>query len=140
MACTYIIDPGLGFVYSRGSGVITAEDLLSHTVKLAADTALDPSFRQVVDFRAVAKLAFGIGTIREVARINPFNRTTRRAFVLGDDLPYGVIRMYLLFLGMTARGIEVFREMAPAIRWLGYEGADAAALIELTAIRELIAA
>jgi hypothetical protein len=125
----YTVDPERRLVLSRGWGVVTGEELLGHARTLAADPRFESSFRQLADLRDVTGLDFGLPTVREIARINPFGTGARRAIIIGNDLAYGVIQMYQMLRDRTTQEVFVFRELEPALEWLGLS-ADVDAIVK----------
>ncbi len=60
--------------------------------------------------------------MRHVAATPSFRGEQRRAIVASTDEQFGVARMFATFAALEGEVIEVFREWAPAVDWLGLTG------------------
>jgi hypothetical protein len=127
----YTIDTSRCLVLSRGWGVLTGEDLLSHVQALAADPRFVPTFHQLVELRDVTGALPTAAAIRQLVLHNPFREGSRRAVVVGSDLAYGLARMYEMMRANSPDLLEVFRDMDLALEWLGIPGERDAILAEL---------
>lgn len=125
MPTDYLIDLPRGLVISRAWGVLTDEELLARTRALAEDPRVRPDMRQLSDFREVTDLKVHGATIHAMVGLNPFGAGARRAVIVGSDASYGMARMYQLLQDTAPDSVDVFRELEPALEWLGLtEDAD----------------
>lgn len=62
--------------------------------------------------------------IRTAGAVNPYGAGARRAAVASRDLIYGMSRMYQLSRPPSDDELEVFRELDPALAWLGLTGIE----------------
>jgi hypothetical protein len=119
MPGSYAIDTGRSLVLSRGWGVLTDGELLAHVRALAIDQRFAPHFCQLADLRDVTTFEVSSATIRAMASLNPFGVGARRALVVGSDVAFGMARMYQILRDESPDVFEIFREIVPALDWLG---------------------
>jgi hypothetical protein len=121
MPGSYTIDPKNSIVFSRAWGALTDAELAAHARALQEDPHFDPGFRQLADFRDVGELRVTAEGVRSLVHLNPFAKDARRAFVVGTDVMYGMVRMYQLTLDVEPGSIHVCRSMDEALEWLGLD-------------------
>lgn len=121
MPGSYWIDQSSGTVYSSGWGIFTDEELIAHATTLRADPRFAPSFRQIVDFRALDGLHVTAEAVVRVARENPFPPDARRAVVVGSDAVYGMVRMFEIRMEADPERFAIFRDIEPALEWIGLD-------------------
>jgi hypothetical protein len=115
----YTIDKKRRLVLSSGDGVLTKADLLGHMERLSKDPDFDPDFSQVSDFRQVTALEIGPEDVRQLAQRSIFSPRSRRAFVVKDDLQFGLARMFEIHRELKGEtGIRVFRTFDEAMDWI----------------------
>jgi len=119
MPATYRIDPVERLVWSRAWGVVWNEELTAHSRALRADARFHPDFRQLQDFRSVERVELTSAGLREVAALNPFDRGARRAVVVPTDELFGLARMHEQLRKPGRDELQVFRDLVPALAWLG---------------------
>ena len=136
MPGSYVLDISLRLVLSRAWGVLTAEELLAHASALGKDPRFEPDFNQLSDLRDVRGVALASPDIRDLARLNPFGAGARRAIVSATDEVFGLSRMYEMVRDQPSDEIIVFRDLPPALEWLGLSGRpELSALLEREAER-----
>ncbi len=119
MSAFYNIDKERRLVLSSGDGVLTKADLLGHMDQLSKDPDFDPDFSQVLDFRQITALEIGPEDVRQLAQRNIFSPRSRRAFVVKDDLQFGLARMFEIHRELKGEtGIRVFRTFDEAMDWI----------------------
>jgi hypothetical protein len=123
MPASYLIDQPRGVVFSRGWRVLTDEEILAHGKVLRADARLTPGLRQVADFRDVTKLGVTSEAVRRAAMNNPFGPDARRSFVAPQDEALGMLRMFGIYLNADTSQFRIFRELGPAMEWVGLDPA-----------------
>ena len=124
MPASYLIDVANGIVYSKGWRVLTDEQIAAHATTLVADPRFDPGFRQIVDFRELTEIKVSGAGVRDVARMNPFRRDARRAFVVGSEEAYGLTRMFGFFTDANEDQFRIFRAIEPAFEWINLDPAS----------------
>ncbi len=119
MSASYKIDKKRRLVLSSGDGVLTKADLLGHMDQLSNDPDFDPDFSQVLNFRQINGLELGPEDVRQLAQRNIFSPRSRRAFVVKDDLQFGLARMFEIHRELKGEtGIRVFRTFDEAMDWI----------------------
>jgi hypothetical protein len=115
----YTIDKEHRLVISTGRGVLTKEDVLGHMDRISKDPNFDPDFSQLLDFRSVTAVDFGPEEIRRFAERNIFSPGARRAFLVTNDLHFGLARMFAIHRELRGEtGISVFRNHDEALDWI----------------------
>jgi hypothetical protein len=119
MSAFYKIEKERRLVLSSATGVITKEDFLGHMDRLSNDPDFDPDFSQVVDFTQIDALEIEPEDVRQLAERNIFSPRSRRAFVVKDDLQFGLARMFEIHRELRGEiGIRVFRTFDEALDWV----------------------
>ena len=116
----YTIDEPQQMIWTRCWGVLSDQDIIAHQAKLRADPKFFPTINQFVDARAVTEVTVSIALVNQMGRSTLFAPTAKRAYSVGKDALYGLVRMYEM--QQAARGTEsirVFRDRAVALAWLG---------------------
>jgi hypothetical protein len=115
----YKIDKERKLVLSSGTGVLTKEDILGHMDRLSKDPDFDPNFSQVSDFTQITVLEIGPEDVRQLAQRNIFSPRSRRAFVVKNNLQFGLARMFEIHRELNGEtGIRVFRTFDEAMDWI----------------------
>jgi hypothetical protein len=118
MPAQFVINGDYRVVFSRGAGILTFSDIDGHMDRLTSDPRFNPDFNQIFDFTEVTELALTVNHIKQLAKRNIFSPKSRRAYVVTEDLHFGLSRMFAsLHEAEGEPGIIVFREMPPAIIW-----------------------
>ena len=118
MPASYEIDPQRRLVLSRGWGVLTDEDLITHYERLRADPAFDPTYGQLADLREVERVATAGVTIEVVARLRVFAPGVRRAVIAPEEVAFTVARLFASHAEPQDQQIEVFRDAKAAEDWV----------------------
>jgi hypothetical protein len=121
MPVTYVIDTQRQLVVSRICDPATESEVLEHNRKLRLDPLFDPTYRQLADMSDVTQVLVPADTIRETAYDQAFAPGVRRAFVANTDGVFGMARMYALHAESLGQVVEVFRDRAEAVEWLGLD-------------------
>jgi len=119
MPTSYRLDLVERVVWSRAWGLVRNEELTAHSRALRADPRFQPDFRQVQDLLSVERAEITAAGLRELASLNPFGKGARRAVVVGSDELFGLARMHELLRQPDRDELQVFREIGPALAWLG---------------------
>ena len=123
MPASYRIDRERGIIFSRGWGELTDGEIRANAAALSADPRFSRDLRQIVDFRDLKKLSVSSGGVRHAARNNPFRPDARRAFVIRTDEVLGVLRMFGVYADADLEQFRIFRELGPALEWVGLDPA-----------------
>jgi hypothetical protein len=115
----YELDLTCQLVRTHEWGVLTDEDLRVLYEKIRTDPAFEPTFRQLCDLREVTKITTTADALRSLAQTNTFSPGSRRAFVVGRTVDFGLARMFQAYSEVEGQTVEVFREMNDALEWLG---------------------
>lgn len=118
MPSVYTIDVERGVIFSKGTGVFTYADFLDHMARLLADPRFHPDLHQLTDGRALTSLDVTAEQIRDLALRSIFSVRSRRAFVVGSDLQFGLTRMFAAYREIIGvHEIAVYRDMRDALAW-----------------------
>ncbi len=90
MPAFYVIDKDRKAVFSSGKGMLTAADLMGHQERILKDPEFDPTYSQLLDFSGITEIEITSEDVRRLAQKNVFSSDSRRAFVVQDDLQYGL--------------------------------------------------
>ncbi len=119
MSAIYEIDKQRRLVMSSGTGILTKEEIEGHMDRLSSDPDFDPEFSQVIDFTQFDLTSVEPEEIRQLAQRSIFSPHSRRAFVVKDDLQYGLARMFEIHRELNGeKGIRVFRSREEALEWI----------------------
>ncbi|MGB2672796.1 MAG: hypothetical protein WA621_20270 [Candidatus Acidiferrum sp.] len=119
MPAFYKIDKERRLVLSSGTGVFNKEAAQAHQERLLADPEFDPSYSQLMDFTHVTQIDLTAADIQQLALRNIFSPESRRAFLVTNDLAFGLARMFeILRESAGERGIGVFRNLEEALDWV----------------------
>jgi hypothetical protein len=121
VTASYEIDRRRRLVISRGSNVVTDEELIDHYVSLRRDPAFDPTYRQLIELREVRRFDTAEVTLEAAARLRVFAPEVRRAIVAPEDEAFERARRFASFAGLQSQWVEVFRTERAAMAWLDGE-------------------
>lgn len=112
-----------GVFVGTGSGVITGELWVDEVAKLYADPRFVEPTRVLWDLRDATFEWPGTSVDAEVdfVRTERTQGRGRAAAVVSSDLAFGVARMFTLKTSQLELEARVFREMEPALEWIGEE-------------------
>lgn len=120
-ALSFQIDKTASLVTATVRGELAFDDLRSMLHTFLLDPDLDPSVDRLWDLRE-AQLPLSGADIGEMARVvhdvgeSPGGR--RLAIVATSDLPYGLVRMYTVFVEETNIETHAFHDIDQAPAWL----------------------
>jgi hypothetical protein len=119
MPAFYKIDGAHKLVLSTASGVFTLADALAHHKQLLKDPDFDPRYSQLVDLTHTSKVELSAEDVRILAERRVFWPCSRRAILVGDDLLFGLARMFEMPRENAGDdGIRVFRKLDDALDWI----------------------
>jgi len=126
MGISYRIDENLGLVFSTASGDLTDEDLINHKRELCSDPAFKPGMVEISDVRNIEKLEVTTEGVRRMAALDKQHADKLRGYKLAilvrADEVFGMARMYQAMTEENLELVQVFRDRAEAMKWLGLEG------------------
>lgn len=91
----------------------------AHRTQLLADPDFRPDFDQLVECLGAVPSHISQQGVSAAITHSVFSKNARRAFVAVKDASFGIARMFAL-MQPPGTQVEVFREIAPALRWLGH--------------------
>jgi len=119
MPATYRLDLTNRVVWSLAWGALTDEELQAHSKTLRADPRFEAEFRQLQDLTGVDTSAVTSSGLTRLTQMNPFGKRARRAVLVSSDVAFGLARMHEQMRGDSADELQVFRDRAAALEWLG---------------------
>lgn len=123
MPITYHIDCQHKLVRTHAVGVLTDEDILGHKRKLAEDPQFTAGMRELSDVRGVTDLQITSAGVRAMVNADASQASRlhdyRLAIVAGQEVVFGMARMYELLAEPHVPNVGVFRDYLDAARWLG---------------------
>ncbi len=119
MPADFFIDTQLGIVFSKATGVLGWAEAADHMARLRSHPDFRPEFNQLFDFRPVSSVTLSHAEVRRLAKPTIFGARSLRAFVVANDLDYGLARMFATYRDLEGEtGIVIFRVMQEALTWL----------------------
>jgi len=121
MPTEYKVDEKTGIMYVRRWGAITIDDEAAALKERSVDVSVIPNISVIVDCREVVP-PDSAEVVRYIA-----DRTTAIAaeldcgpvaIVVGNDVGYGMARMYMGLTALKHPNTEVFRSYNDALKWL----------------------
>lgn len=117
---TYRIDQTQRLVTVEATGKVSIAEALDVQQRIRTDRTFDPTYAMLADYRAADLSEFDAEELRCNAENTPFLSVSPRAYVVGDDLGFGILRMFEIYNEHGKHGlvIKVFRDMDSAQRWI----------------------
>jgi hypothetical protein len=123
----YRIDADHGRVYVRFAGKLTLDLIGRYTDELRKNRAFETGWSEIVDLRAVEEMDISAEeTIALADQLDPFSLSSRRAFIVRNELQRHRARMQQI-LRSPCKTIGIFETMAEAETWVSSPIAAAAA-------------
>ena len=119
MPIEYRIEVPLRTLFTRVFGVFTDADARGLVEDLRSDPDFDSSLNQLFDARGVTSLELSGTCVREIAAVRMLGEGSRRAFVVGSDVAFGMARMFEMLRDDALDQIRVFKNIEDARAWLG---------------------
>ena len=115
----YKIDKERKLVMSTAAGELTKTDVLLLQDQLRGDPDFDPNFSQLSDLTNVTGMHITGAEMKDLAETTAFSPTARRAVIAGNDLAFGLARVFEQVLEKKGdQGIRVFRKLEDALDWI----------------------
>ncbi len=118
MAISYLIDRDNRVVFTRISDMLDWPTLRRYLKTLGEDPQFDPRFRALVDMTEMTGTSVEAAEVRLAAHDQPYHKDSRRAFVVTNDLVYGMLRMYAVYSESLLFEVSIFRDLQSALDWL----------------------
>ena len=123
MPIEYDIIKDKQLVLAKGSGVLTANDVIEHLERLAADNRYTAPMKKLIDYRLVENLNIAPKEAGEIADkkrslVSTVFSGEKCAFIAPKDVTYGTSRVHQALSGNIDASTEVFRRVEDALDWL----------------------
>jgi hypothetical protein len=115
---TVTVDVSRRLVLTRGSGVVTTEDVVSARGQALGNPAFDPTYNELFDIRDVTAVQMSGAEMARIAATSVLSRRVRRAFVATTHVQYNMARMFSSLSEPHEQNVHVFRDLAVAEAWL----------------------
>lgn len=109
-------------IMATGSGIVTANDVISHLDSLATATEYIVPMKKLVDYRSIESIIISPDEADKIARrkeelSNKFSNE-KCAFVSPGDLTFGTARVHQALVESVNINTAVFRTIEEALEWL----------------------
>ena len=122
MGVRLAIDINQRLVISTYSGEISDAELLDQTSLIRSHPDFDPSFTEILDFRAATAVNLSTSAVQQLSqRASVFNPTSVRVVIAPQDHIFGLARMGEVFAEKTKPNISVVRTVDEARKFLRRE-------------------
>ena len=122
MPIEYDIIDDKQLVLAKGSGVVTASDIIGHLDSLAVDNRYNSPMKKLVDYRFIEDMNITPDEASEIANKKltymSIFRGEKCVFVTPEDFSYGTSRVHKALSEGTNASTEVFRRFEDALDWL----------------------
>jgi hypothetical protein len=122
MPISYRIDPQRNLVLTTASGALGDADILELKRALRSDPRVSANMRQLSDVRLVTDLRVTPAGVRQMVAADVDQGTPppeyRLAIVTGQDVVFGMARMYQTLTDASRQHVGVFRSLEEAEAWL----------------------
>ena len=110
-------------ILATGSGIVTANDVISHLDSLATEDKYIAPMKKLVDYRTIESIIIspdeaGIIAQRKKELSNKFFNE-KCAFISPGDLTFGTARVHQALVVSVDINTAVFRNIEDALEWLG---------------------
>jgi hypothetical protein len=108
-------------VVTTEEGRVTFADMRANQDRLLDDPDFDPEFNQLSDATLATDSDLSPNNLISLYARKVFSPNASRAVVAPSDFAYGMARMLQTFVELSKNGplVEVFRDRASALKWLG---------------------
>ncbi len=122
MPIEYDIIENKQLVLVKGSGVISANDILSHFEDLSIDNRYTAPMKKLVDYRSIDSIKIIAEEANVIAQkkreLSTIFSEERCAFVSPSDLTFGTSRVHQTLIDGADINTMVFRRIEEALDWL----------------------
>ena len=106
MPLEHRVEVSLRTVFTKPFGAFTDEDARGHVKDLRKHPDFESDFNQLFDAREVTSVGLSGACVREVAATRFFGEGSLRAFVVGTDIAFGMVRMFEM---LREFGVDILR-------------------------------
>lgn len=124
MPCDYRIDSERRVIFIRAWGVLHDHEVTATGRALRDSPRFDPAYTRLENLTEVTDFRVSTELVQSVARMHEKAPPPRRAFVVGSDLGFGMIRMLELYADASPTTFLVCRELSEGLRWVGLSPTD----------------
>ena len=128
MPISYRIDREQNIVWTTASGILSDEDVLSHKRALVNDRAFTVDMRELSDVRAVTELRVTAAGVRAMVSLDATQAVKLKghklAIVTGQEVIFGMARMYQTLTEGNVSHVGVFKSHEEAATWLGIDALE----------------
>jgi hypothetical protein len=117
MAHSYGIDLKKDLVYLNMWGTITDAEILEQRAERRNDPLSCPTRPVLIDLTSVNDFALTVDFVRNCGRDDKEYAPTRRAYVVGSQYAYGMLRMYQIL--QDPNPVAIFLDVEEAEQWAG---------------------
>ena len=112
------VDSARGLVFITFTGVVTLDLVRSAQSRAQATPGFQAVFPTLIDYTRADLTELDTEHVKKLAGSTPVAASVRRAFLVADDLAYGLGRMFRALSDIAGRGqlVEVFRDRQEALR------------------------
>ena len=104
---------------SSASGALAFAGIMERTERLRSDPGFLPEYRELFDFTGVTRSELSCAQIQDIVKRPLFAPSSRRAFLVADDLGFGMGRVSSAYHELNGeKNVMVFRNRGKALRWL----------------------
>ena len=123
MPFNYVIHKEQRVVVTTGSGRVTFAEIEKRIHEALTDPEFDPSFNEIVDFRAVTTVEMSGTEVRTVANTKVFSSNSKIALVVFSPAVFGMGRLFETYSEMSkvSPQVRIFYDLPSALKWLGLE-------------------
>ena len=122
MPAGILIDVDRRIVFTHAVNPLTAAQIGDHRTRLHSDPRFDPQFCQIISFLEVTDVELSTDQLRGVARQAVFAARSRRAFIMPNDVLFGLGRMFATLRELAGEShIKVVRTVSEAADWVGVD-------------------
>ena len=122
MPLKYKIFSDLKIVYVRGTGKVTADEIMTTGAKIFANSKWINGFNILLDYREISELGVKSEDIENIVDQDKRNEylfdQSKCAIVADNDLVFGLSRMWEAYSEDTKIKAMVFRNIEDSLRWL----------------------
>ena len=109
-------------ILATGSGIVTADDVISHLDSLAAENKYIAPMKKLVDYRTIESIIISRDEAEVIAQrkkelTNGFSGE-KCAFISPRDLTFGTARVHQALVDSADINTAVFRNIEEALEWL----------------------
>jgi hypothetical protein len=113
------VDRARRLVEATGTGLITFGELVKSQSDISKDPDFDPSFALLADYRAASFAKLDVTDVRRLVQTVPFNATAPRAFLIGSDMDFALVRLFGVYNEVQHTGLaRGFRDQETAMSWI----------------------